>query len=386
MQNNFAFLNYVLNYAAAGGKNLMLKLSRNKTAFRDIAWTYNQRSVAHNLDSMSTDNQVVKSVTGLGVTQARKAFDNLSGESSASARTAMLQNSRYARDAINGHLMGVDGGRQGSAWVTTRGHGTHQSGDGNATALTNNGFGVMVGADLASDEKSVMGIAAGYERNNLHMSDDRESKNEVNSYHAGAYGSTRLGAFDFRGGVIYSYLDSDSERDIWVPGLQGKNKASYGANQIQAFIEASHTVKINKFASFAPYASLAQVWLKTDGVNESGNASALKSGSSHNNVTFSTLGLRGKLDFDTSLPASLGANVGWAHADGDVASKNTQHFASGGSDFAVKGVPLARDSVISGVSLTAKVGSNSSVGVGYQGQFGKGMTDNVGYLKWVTNF
>ena len=48
-------------------------------------------------------------VLPLAAGPARAAFDTLAGDSLASTRTAIIDDSHYVRDAINSHLQGVQG-------------------------------------------------------------------------------------------------------------------------------------------------------------------------------------------------------------------------------------------------------------------------------------
>ena len=75
--------------------------------------------------------------------------------------------------------------------------------------------------------------------------------------------------------------------------------------------------------------------------------------------------------------------MGWRHASGDL--KPRQELAlDGGSNFG-DGVPIARNAAVLGRAEMA-VARNTTVGVGYDAQFGGGNRQQSGQLKLAVRF
>ncbi len=74
-------------------------------SFCSVADTKNQCDVAEALDQLSTDNPLFLSVLTQTEEGARQAFDSLSGEVHATVAGTLVDDSRYARDAVLGRLM-----------------------------------------------------------------------------------------------------------------------------------------------------------------------------------------------------------------------------------------------------------------------------------------
>jgi uncharacterized protein with beta-barrel porin domain len=81
-----------------------LTLERNATWFADVAQTPNQHAVAGALDASEMMSPLVIAALNQNVAGARQAFDALSGEVHAGAQTAILDDSRYVREAVLGRL------------------------------------------------------------------------------------------------------------------------------------------------------------------------------------------------------------------------------------------------------------------------------------------
>ena len=75
----------------------------------------------------------------------------------------------------------------------------------------------------------------------------------------------------------------------------------------------------------------------------------------------------------------------WQHAFDDVTPGAALAFASTGIGFNVTGVPLAEDSALIDAGLDFALGTNTTAGVSYSGQFGDGVQDNAvkGRFAWL---
>ncbi|MGL4667126.1 MAG: autotransporter outer membrane beta-barrel domain-containing protein, partial [Saezia sp.] len=213
-----AFLNHSVTYNA---NNIQLLFQRNTTRFAEIGISSNQRNTGAGIESLGSSNEIYQQIVGMSTPQAISAFNNLSGEIHASAKSAMLNNSRYARNAVNQHLDGansmsasdIQSGR--SLWVSMWGHDGHLKDDNNAAKMDNKGYGLMVGADAYSTDKVTAGVAMGYEQSDLDVGTGRQSSADINAIHLMAYGSTTAaGLIDIKGGIGYSWLNADTTRNV----------------------------------------------------------------------------------------------------------------------------------------------------------------------------
>jgi len=71
----------------------------------------------------------------------------------------------------------------------------------------------------------------------------------------------------------------------------------------------------------------------------------------------------------------LSAMLGWRHAFGEVVS-GAHRFAAGGTGFSVAGVPLVDDTVAVEAGLDLAIAPALTLGLGYSGQFGRGVSDS----------
>ena len=126
--------------------------------------------------------------------------------------------------------------------------------------------------------------------------------------------------------------------------------------------------------------------LRTRDFEESGGSAALRGKGRTDDVTSSTLGMRGAWQFESSgAPGRLTASLGWRHAMGDV--KPSQELAfDGGSTFSVRGVPIAKNAAVVGLGAEIALARNTTAGVAYDAQFGGGNRQQSGLLKLAVRF
>jgi outer membrane autotransporter protein len=392
--SNLAFLDPSLSYDA---NNVYLTMTRNAVSFQNAGITANQIATGGGVESLGLGNPVYNAVLNLSAPQAQYAFDQLSGEIHASAKTALIEDSRFVRNAINdriraafdgvgaskgGGVTYVDGKPVAVAATTDRlavwgqGFGSwgHTDSDGNAARLNRKTGGFFVGADAPVFDTWRFGAVAGYSATQFDVK-DRRSTGTSDNYHLGLYGGTQWGDLAFRTGAAYTWHDISTSRNVSFPGFSNGLKGAYNAATAQVFGELAYGFNAGG-ARFEPFANLAYVNLHTDGFRERGGAAALTSPSSNTDATFTTLGLRGSTTFDMG-GATLTAKgmLGWRHAFGDVTPLSTMRFAGGGNAFSIGGVPIARDAAVIEAGLDYAITPNATVGVTYGGQFGSGIAD-----------
>ena len=113
MSSDFAFLTPSLAYDYGAGR-VSLSLARNDTRMAWTGATRNQRrGRRHRQHRHGSGNRLYDAVAPAGRSGAAACgFDQLSGELHASAKTLLLQDSRYLRDAMSDRLReAADGAR-----------------------------------------------------------------------------------------------------------------------------------------------------------------------------------------------------------------------------------------------------------------------------------
>ena len=392
VSSNFAFLTPSLSYTANA---VNLTLLRNDVGFADIAQTPNQRATAGALGAVGSTGPLYGALVTLDAASARSAFDQLSGESYASTKTALIDDSRYVRDAIIRHLIGASNGADGvqnssadgvTAWTSAWGYSGDHDSNGNAARLIDNGGGLLVGADLAVGSNTRFGAVVGYGENTADVS-DRNASARTDSTSLGIYGSTSFGAFALRGGADYAWQDVDSTRRIGFDTYTDRLSADYHARTAQAFVEGGYRIDVSQSQQLEPFLNLARVQLQTDGVHESGGAAALDVAGDHTDVNTATLGLRDTWLIDSAAGgirtyASLGFQQGW----GDLTPTTNMRFASGSDSFAISGVPVAQHALAANFGLSFPIARNATVDASYLGQFASHAQDQAARVSLQVRF
>ncbi|WP_307756443.1 autotransporter domain-containing protein, partial [uncultured Bradyrhizobium sp.] len=401
---NLAFLTPSLSYDAS---NVWLTMTRNNIDFKAIGVTPNQIAAGGGVESLGFGNSIYNAVSNLSAPQARSAFGQLSGEINASAKTTMIDDSRFVRGAVNDRIRAafdrvgaangavttyIDGKPVTVAATTDhlavwgQGFGSwgNTNGDGNATRLNRSIDGFFIGADAPAFDNWRFGAVAGYSATHFDVKDYRSSGWSDN-YHVGLYGGTTWGALAFRTGTAFTVHDITATRSVILPGLSDTLTGHYNAGTAQVFGELGYGINAGA-ARFEPFANLAYVSLHTDAFTEKGGAAALTSAATATDTTFSTLGLRTSTTFDiggTVLTAR--SVVGWRHAFGDATPFSTMRFASGG-DFTIGGVPIARNASVVEAGIDYALSPKATLSVTYGGQFGSGVSDQSGRSNFNVKF
>lgn len=375
VSSNFAFLDPTLRYA---GNDVLLSLRRNDVAFASVGATPNQRAAAAGLQSVGASALYDVVVQSTAAT-AQSAFNQLSGELHASVKTALLEDSRFVRDAAldrlrseSGNGMSVNEVGNGSAtWARVFGSDGHIDGDGNAWRLNRDLAGFLVGADTLLANGWRTGALAGYSKSNLDV-DGLSSTAKADSYHVGVYGGTQWDATSLRLGASYTWNKLDTQRNIGFTGFANNLKADYDVSTTQIFGEIGQRIDMGTVA-VEPFAGLAYVNVDADGFRETGGAAALRSGGGSIDSTFGTLGVRASTQL--SETTRLRGTLGWRHAFGERVPTSTNAFATGNA-FTVSGVPLAKDVAVLEAGIETQLQKNMTLGLSYAGQFGDGLKDH----------
>ena len=378
---NYLFLGTGLSYQPTG---VTLSVGRNGTSFASVAQTSNERAVAAAADALAAGNPVYESLLSSGTAgEARQAFRQLSGQIHADIASALVNDSRYLREALNGRLRQAEGlasssaikADEGGAWAQLLGAWDHASGDANATGYQASTYGVLVGLDSAAADDWRLGVATGYTRTSLHGG--YGSKADSDNYHLAAYGDKQFGALALRGGAGYTWHRIDTKRSVNYGMQSDRDTAKYSARTEQLFAEAGYSVQ-GEWLNLEPFVNLAYVNFKNNGIAESGGAAALRGDKQHTDATVSTLGLRADTAWQVTpgTTVALRSELGWQHQYGSLERGTGLRFNGGNAPFVVDSVPVSRDGMVLKAGAEVAVNENATLSLGYGGLLSQNHQDN----------
>jgi outer membrane autotransporter protein len=390
---NLLFLDTTLDYAGGDGNDVTLALQRNDVAFADLGITPNQVATAAAIDTLGSGSPVWTSIALTGDEDVvRASFEALSGEIHASLRSALIEDSRFVRDAMNDRLrnafepaaatytpvlsyaasetpMLVESDYSGpSLWIDGFGAWGSIDSDGNAAALERSTGGLLVGLDAPVGDWRV-GLLAGYGQS------DASSATSAN-YHLGIYAGAEWDKLAFRSGLAYGRHDIDSTRDVVIPGITETLTANYGTNTVQAFGEFAYGLDVGT-TRISPFANLAHINLSNEAFRETGGDAALSVAGTTTDVTFTTLGVRVEHAVNLGeIDGTLSGMLGWRHAFGDTTPTSAHAFA-GSESFLISGVPIATDALVVEGGLDLNLGPGATLGLSYAGQLAASSRDHA---------
>jgi uncharacterized protein with beta-barrel porin domain len=371
------FLDAVLSYESNA---VELALLRNDINFNTVAQTINQFDTATGAHTLDFESPLFIALLKLDAPNARVAFDQLSGELHASQQTARVDDSRFVREAMDQRLR--EGGTGAlDAWVHAWGHWGSVDGDGNAAKLSDNGDGLLVGADLPIGAEGRVGVTAGSSRNNI-SAQDRNSWARNTSTWFGVYGGFGNGPFAFRTGLAYAWDRIPINRQVEFPGVSERLSSDAIGTTLTGFIEGAWRIRTTA-GDFEPYLNLAHIRLGSDDTTEVGGDAALHVNDERENVSFSTLGARAAWQFGAT---QLHGGLGWQHAFGDRTPQRTEQFVSGGDAFTIYGVPVARNAAVVDFGANWKLAPNVKLDASYNGQWASSAKDQAAKLSLDVSF
>lgn len=378
---NYLFLGTGLSYQPTG---VTLSVGRNGRSFASVAQTPNERAVAAAADALAAGNPVYESILNSGTAgEARQAFRQLSGQIHADIASALVNDSSYLREALNGRLRQAEGlpsssaikADEDGAWAQLLGAWDHASGDANATGYQASTYGVLVGLDSAAAADWRLGVATGYTRISLHGG--YGSKADSDNYHLAAYGDKQFGALALRGGAGYTWHRIDTKRSVNYGMQSDRDTAKYSARTEQLFAEAGYSVR-GEWLNLEPFVNLAYVNFENNGIAESGGAAALRGDKQHTDATVSTLGLRADTEWQVSpgTTVALRSELGWQHQYGGLERGIGLRFNGGNALFVVDSVPVSRDGMVLKAGAEVAVNEKASLSLGYGGLLSQHHQDN----------
>ncbi len=376
--------------------------------FQSVAQTRNQFATALALNTLPQAGGTLalyNSLLMLDAPGARAAFDTLSGEIHASARTALVEESWLLRGAMNDRLRAAFG-TVGAAPMATmhygftadlapsvkgpmprlnserfavwgQGYGSwgRSEAQGGIAKLTRSTGGLMIGADAAVFDNLRFGLVAGYSHSDFDVK-GRLSSGESDNYHLGLYGGGQFGALGLRMGASYTWHDVSTRRTVAFAGFGDGLQSDYDAATAQVFGELGYRIDLGRVA-LEPFAGLAYVHLHSDGFRETGGAAALSGRGDDTGIGYSTLGLRASTSLAMQgMDVTLRGALAWRHAFGDVDPTATLAFA-GSNAFTAAGVPIARNAALVEAGFDLAISQSATLGVSYTGQLASDAQDHA---------
>ena len=386
---------------------IRLAVDNGKVANAKRDMTANQRATLDGMAAVAGENALADSTLLMQPGARKDALTQLSGELHGSMLSALLKNSEMVTRTLSRQLranLGTvtspgaliaaasDSPPSGAAprssthllWIQAVGGRNMLDGDGNAATATTDTYGVFLGGDADVGKGWRLGAAIGYTNGHTTVR-DREARANVDSYTLAVYGGNRwaagAGSLNFLAGGAYTIHDVDSHRSVSVGGRQTLD-AGYRVDSAQLFTELGYGIPIGKRGTIEPYVGLEWLGQTAAGFTEHGGLAALRGKRQRDDIASVTVGLRG----DTALDMRAGqarafAGLGWRHASGDLSPGRSLAFLqSNGESFRTTGAPIAKNAAVADLGIGVAVGRNTTISLGYNGQYGGGNTDHSGSL------
>jgi len=373
---DYLFLTPALQY---DDTSVSVVIGRNGTAFAAIAETANQAATAAALDALDFGNDAHDTVALASADVARAAYELLSGEIHATAKSTLLDDSRYLRNGVLNHIraavtMGGDErareipGTRLNMWVEGYGAWARLEGNANAARAKRDVGGFTLGVDGAVSDNWCVGFATGYGKSSTHVA-ARLSSLDVESYHLSAYAGGQLGRFGIRIGASHSWHSLDSDRTVAFAGFSDVLVAEYDGRSAQAFADIGYALDANG-ATLEPFVNVAMLRVDLSAFRERGGDGALAADDAGEEFGIGTLGMRAAQKFAIGAEStlSLRGSAGWQRVIGDVSPEAVLRFADGAGQFRIEGTPVARNAAVFEAGLDLAIGNNFVVGAGYTGQ------------------
>ncbi|MFG1428154.1 autotransporter family protein [Roseixanthobacter glucoisosaccharinicivorans] len=390
------------------GTQATVSLARSGVPFSVFATTANTWAVATAADTLAPGAPLTSVLASLQATTAPAAYASLSGEVYASVQSVLMMQSTYVRDAVGARL------RQAAApGLAAAGAPRTIEVDPQGTALWGQGYGGWGNFSAAPGTSSVsdsiggflmgldgtlsdwrIGVAAGFGQSSFNLGNSTSNGTSDNydfALYAGrSFPMAGAGALAVRLGAAYSWHDISVDRTVALPGFAQAYSPGYSGQTGQVFGELGYQMQGmagNLPASIEPFAGLTYASLSTDSFSEGLGAAALTAQSGTFDTLSTSLGVRAALVLPAPglAPMTLSGTLGWQHAYGYLAPTATLAFSSGSLPFTVSGAPLARDALLVGAGLSAKMGESMAFGIFYSGQLASDVSENAvkGSLTWT---
>jgi fibronectin-binding autotransporter adhesin len=403
VNSNMAFLTPTLSYV---GNDVFLNLTRNNVNYNSVANTPNQLAVStilgNNTTALQTINNNLLILTSIG---AQQAFDSLSGVQHTHSAVVinnvaqqfqqlLLQRAQHGTNTLlglngfahfnplQGHLLADNStnwqtaATDTSSLVSERGwwlQGFGGFGDiedtSNATGADYDTQGVAVGLDTEWRDVSV-GAAFSYASSDV---EPVAGAGDIDSFQLGSYLGWQREAWYVNAALGMGYHQSESNRTIVVGATVNTAEADYDSYHVSTAMEVGHAVAINNATTLTPYVGVNYTHTHRESFTESGAGTANLSVDDEDEDSLRTaLGLRLSHELNTGDDKRLTpyVDVAYVREMMDSTSRLDAGFATvPTATFRIDGSELDRDRVRLGVGMRGQLNENTTLNVGYNGEF-----------------
>lgn len=387
-----------------------VRMGVNRQALNTMGFTPNQRSAGFGAASVAGANATADEA--FFSSDPARAFDQLSGEVHATARSLVFSDMLSTNAALQsqmranlgarmqpGDLTVADDGTPSTTkpkssaypvWVRLNAAGIDLDGDGNTASAHYTTTRLLVGGDVGIAGGWRLGAAGGISSGDFTIK-NRSSDGTLGNYTFALYGGNSwklgMGKLNLLLGGGYTRNDVETNRNVTL-GASQKLSASYHGSTWQLFGDLGYAIPWGEANNVEPYVNISWFDQRMNGFNESGGDAALGSSASTASLSSYTLGLRSALTFPNKAKAlTIRTDLGWRHAGGDRSPTRSMSFIEGaGGVFSIAGAPIAKDSFLAGLSGEVTLGKYLVMGLSYHGEYGSGYADNAGSLYMKMRF
>lgn len=378
---NYLFIGSSLQYQP---ESVTLLLDRNATTFASVAKNNNQRAAAEAAERLGKGNPLFESLLmSTTAAEAARAFQQLGGQIHADIAAALVNESRYLRDALDSRLRQSQGladatdihSNDDGAWVQLVGAWDHASGGAGASGFQSSTWGVLLGSDKAYSASGRLGIATGYTRTSLDggMGSHASSDN----YHLALYGDQQFDALVFRAGAGMTWHRIDTARSLSYGNQSAREKAKYGARTQQLFAETGYGIEAAQL-KLEPFANLAYINFGGNSIAEGDSTAAVHGDRQHSDALISTLGMRAEQAWQLGRETQLKLNgeLGWEHQYASSGRAVGLKFNGGDTAFNTHSVSASRNGMVVKTGVNLLVSTRSMLSLGYAGTLSPHYQDN----------
>lgn len=421
--SNLAFLTPTLSYDP---NNVYLHLARNNIAFSNVAATPNQRASSTALEKAAVGasgdlSTVLTAVTGSSTEQARAAYDAIGGAGLVELRRAAPAFANNFGNQLRARLNAVGTSNTASAsaislnglqlaannhindlmpaltpapqqkftlaggipqtptdtrgfWLRAYGGDQHTDSDGNAAGNRIKDVGISVGFDTKVSKDLVVGAALTHGSADINTDNNENGRSRGNA--VALYGSYATDAWNFNGSATLARNDNRMQRRIAFGGIDRIARSDFDSNTAALYGEVTYDVAMAGW-TLQPLMGLSLSRNKSDAFTEIGaDALNLQVPSQTVNSTKTLFGAKAIFDFDK---VQLQPRVIWSHEFGDANRAMTTQLQGAPTPFAIAGVDLPRDTLITGMTIVGRTNKQLSLFADVQGEFNSQQT-NLGLL------
>ncbi len=367
------FVSPTLSYNST---SIDVTMARNSVAYASAATTQNQRQVAGSLDSLTTQNAVNNTIASFANFEtAATAFRRLTGELHTDVKNALIEYDDQTVDLLTALMRG----KKADSVLWLRPYARHGKtyGDGlNAFDFKDHTEGTMFGGDkiLGSSNRWRGGVAFGIGHSTYRLASDPGNSAEGKAIHytVAGYSSYKKKKLTLKTGVVLGQHTVDTDRSVSFLSYDARQNASYSAQTISGFGEASYSFPAQGYLTLEPYGNVRYTFMHASNFSENGGDGALSSSAENSFLGNTTLGVRAEKTFSLSKIApimdqafvTLKSQIDWKHRIGSPDPSGTFAFA-GASSFETIGARRPSDVFEMTFTVDLLLTNNFHFGISY---------------------